>query len=50
MTQQKGKTGPPLSLTEAILESSSDGVFTVDPEWRVNSFNRAAEERLLHSL
>src|SRR5665647_252365 len=30
--------------TGAILESISDGVFTVDPEWRVTSFNRAAEE------
>ena len=31
-------------LTESILESISDGVFTVDPDWRVTSFNRAAEE------
>jgi len=31
--------GPP----DAILESISDGVFTVDLEWRVTSFNRAAE-------
>ncbi len=30
--------------TEAILESISDGVFTVDGAWRVTSFNRAAEE------
>lgn len=30
-------------LTEAILESISDGVFTVDLEWRITSFNRAAE-------
>ncbi|MDK9718970.1 MAG: sigma 54-interacting transcriptional regulator [Trichlorobacter sp.] len=30
--------------TDAILESISDGVFTVDPEWRITSFNRAAEE------
>ena len=29
--------------TEAILESISDGVFTVDLEWRISSFNRAAE-------
>jgi len=29
---------------EAILESISDGVFTVDNEWRITSFNRAAEE------
>jgi PAS domain S-box-containing protein len=29
--------------THAILESISDGVFTVDGSWRVLSFNRAAE-------
>ena len=40
------KNKPPAvpTPTEAILESISDGVFTVDPEWRVTSFNRAAEE------
>ena len=27
-----------------ILESISEGVFTVDHEWRITSFNRAAEE------
>ncbi|HNQ35134.1 MAG TPA: sigma 54-interacting transcriptional regulator [bacterium] len=30
--------------TESILESISDGVFTVDSEWRITSFNRAAEK------
>ena len=30
--------------TEVILESISDGVFTVDLDWRVQSFNRAAVE------
>lgn len=30
--------------TEIILESISDGVFTVDSNWRITSFNRAAEE------
>jgi PAS domain S-box-containing protein len=30
--------------TEAILESISDGVFAVDLDWRITSFNRAAEE------
>ncbi len=29
---------------ETILESISDGVFTVDHDWRITSFNRAAEE------
>ncbi|HOP36411.1 MAG TPA: sigma 54-interacting transcriptional regulator, partial [Syntrophales bacterium] len=32
------------AATEAILESISDGVFTVDGQWRITSFNRAAEE------
>lgn len=30
--------------TEIILDSIADGVFTVDLEWRITSFNRAAEE------
>lgn len=30
--------------TEAILESISDGVFTINNEWKITSFNRAAEE------
>lgn len=30
--------------TEIILESISDGVFTVDHKWRITSFNRAAEQ------
>lgn len=30
--------------TEIILESISDGVFTVDLDWKITSFNRAAEE------
>jgi PAS domain S-box-containing protein len=34
---------PPIA-TDSILESISDGVFTVDREWRVTSFNRAAEQ------
>jgi len=32
------------SPTDAVLESISDGVFTVDSDWRITSFNRAAEE------
>jgi PAS domain S-box-containing protein len=31
------------NATKAILESISDGVFTVDHDWRITSFNRAAE-------
>lgn len=30
-------------LTADILESISDGVFTVDQDWKITSFNRAAE-------
>ncbi|MBW2353849.1 MAG: sigma 54-interacting transcriptional regulator, partial [Deltaproteobacteria bacterium] len=29
---------------EAVIRSISDGVFTVDKEWRITCFNRAAEE------
>jgi len=32
------------SANEIILESISDGVFTVDHNWIITSFNRAAEE------
>jgi len=34
----------PKTANEIILESISDGVFTVDHNWRIMSFNRAAEE------
>ena len=37
----KKSDGP--TPTEAILESIYDGVFTVDLDWRISSFNRAAE-------
>ncbi|MCP4667206.1 MAG: PAS domain-containing protein [Deltaproteobacteria bacterium] len=30
--------------TEIILDSIADGVFTVNSEWRITSFNRAAEK------
>ena len=46
LDNQKGKTLK-LALedsTSIILESISDGVFTVDLNWRITSFNRAAEE------
>lgn len=45
MTSTKNDTGPlNLTATEAILESISHGVFTVDLDWRIRSFNRAAEQ------
>jgi len=34
----------PDHVTDIILESISDGVFTVDHEWRITSFNQAAEK------
>jgi PAS domain S-box-containing protein len=43
-SSKKKKAAVTLTPTEAILESISDGVFTVDLEWRITSFNRAAEE------
>ncbi len=38
MTDRKDDT------TEIILDSIADGVFTVDRDWRITSFNRAAEQ------
>jgi len=40
----KKKARAVMTPTEAILESISDGVFTVDMDWRMTSFNRAGEE------
>ncbi len=34
----------PYHVTDIILDSISDGVFTVDHEWRITSFNHAAEK------
>ena len=42
--KSKDKREPSATPTETILESISDGVFTVDLDWRITSFNRAAEE------
>ena len=42
--RKKNEKRRQMTPTEAILESISDGVFTVDMEWRVMSFNRAAEK------
>ncbi len=33
-----------IAQNEAILESISEGVFTIDAQWCITSFNRAAEE------
>jgi PAS domain S-box-containing protein len=47
MTMKGERRAPGAALTnptEAILESISDGVFTVSLDWRITSFNRAAEE------
>ncbi|MCF8029584.1 MAG: sigma 54-interacting transcriptional regulator [Desulfohalobiaceae bacterium] len=46
MQQHKIKQSSPQepeASTRSILESISDGVFTVDESWRVTYFNRAAE-------
>jgi PAS domain S-box-containing protein len=44
----KTKTEKPFAgsgdVTEIILESISEGVFTVDGQWRITTFNRAAEK------
>jgi len=39
--RRNGTTPAP---TDAILESISDGVFTVDLVWRITSFTRAGED------
>lgn len=43
MSKPARRPPPEPAQTDAILESISDGVFTVDSEWRITSFNRAAE-------
>ncbi len=35
---------PPKNQTQIILDSIADGVFTVDSDWKITSFNRAAEK------
>jgi PAS domain S-box-containing protein len=44
MAKKKKLKALPGNATEIILESISDGVFTVDHNWHIMSFNRAAEE------
>jgi PAS domain S-box-containing protein len=36
--------GEGVPCRDVILDSIADGVFTVDQEWRITSFNRASEE------
>jgi len=43
MSGRGARRGSPDDATAAILESISDGVFTVDRDWRITTFNRAAE-------
>jgi len=40
---QQGSAKKTVGFQDIILDSISDGVFTVDSEWRITSFNRAAE-------
>ena len=42
MNNKSEKNNP--QLTDVILQSISDGVFTVDHHWRITSFNQAAED------
>lgn len=44
MKKNEQKLNSCASTTDSILESISDGVFTIDEGWRITSFNRAAEE------
>lgn len=43
-SRPKGVSAIPGEQLEIVLESIADGVFTVDKDWRITSFNRAAEE------
>jgi PAS domain S-box-containing protein len=36
-------SNPPCSHVDTVLNSISEGVFTVDLDWRITSFNKAAE-------
>ncbi len=38
--------GPPAASLDGILDSISEGVFSVDEHWRITSLNRAAEQLL----
>jgi len=36
-------TDPKRDIEQTVLDSISEGVFTIDPSWRITFFNRAAE-------
>ena len=40
---KKLKAEPSYDEVSAILDSIADGVFTVDKDWRITSFNKAAQ-------
>jgi len=45
LDREQNEGAPAVSImTDTILESISDGVFSVDADWRITTFNRAAEE------
>ncbi|MCD4744148.1 MAG: PAS domain-containing protein, partial [Desulfobacteraceae bacterium] len=44
MKKTDKKDMPHKDITGVVLESISDGVFSVDHDWKIISFNRAAEE------
>ena len=41
---EKQKKSPSEEHCQTIMDSIADGVFTVDSNYRITSFNRAAEE------
>jgi len=43
-TEPSAETPDPSRLVGTILNSIADGVFTVDRDWNITSFNRAAEK------
>ena len=44
MEENDNKIDPHADITKVVLESISDGVFSVDHDWKIISFNHAAEE------
>jgi len=44
MTSLHERRNPVQPFTDVILDSVADGVFTVDADWAITSFNKAAED------